>query len=600
MQRLWLLLILLLSLPICAQSSIEPLPVDQAFQFSATAKDNQTFLGIWKITPGYYLYRDRIHFSPARPEQDRLGQPLFPDTSHMKDYPSLGELPVYTGLLRIPVPVIYSAHNNIIVHVYYQGCAEEGFCYPPTTKTVVINLAGNYMTPVQPIDIDLAPAISDSISPPWTQEGKIAHLLKNKNLFLILIGFFGFGVLLSLTPCVLPMIPILSGIIVGQKKLSHARAFGLSVAYVLGMAITYAIAGVIVGYIGGSLQAAFQQPWVIILFSLIFVVMALSLFGLYNIQLPAKLRNTLSKASSHQKHGSYVGTALMGCLSTLILSPCVTPPLVGVLGYISQTGNAILGGTALFIMGLGMGTPLLIIGASSAKLLPKSGRWMNTIKYILGILLLGVAIWMLSRILPGPATLALWAMLLMGSSIGLGAFSSAPSFGPMVKKLFAILLFVYGIVLAIGALTGHSDPFHPLTMGRSTKQDVLPFIPVKTVTEINQQLQLAQAQGQLTLLDFYADWCISCKEMDYFTFRNKAVQKALANFRLLRANVTKNDAQDKMLEKHFHVIAPPTILFFGLDGKEIYPARIIGEMSAKTFLAHIEKTKTCRKNRQTC
>ncbi len=587
-----LFLILFLVPAVFAESQPVPIPVDEAFQFSATAKDYQTIIGIWNIKPGFYLYRDRIHFSPITPKQNRLAQPLWPKPNTYKDFPDIGKLAVYTGNLRIPVPIINSTDKTIFLHVSYQGCSEAGYCYPPITKTVQINLAGNYMRPVSPLAVDIAPEMTMTTTTASTKLAQISpqQLLEHKNIFTILVTFLGFGLLLSLTPCVLPMIPILSGIIVGQQGQSHPRAFLLSVMYVLGMAITYAIAGIIFGFIGGTVQAAFQKPWVIILFSLVFVAMALSLFGLYQIQLPDRWRAQLAKISNQQKRGSYVGAAIMGCLSTLIASPCVTPPLVGALGYISQTGNAGVGGLALFVMGIGMGVPLLLIGAFGAKYLPKAGSWMNTIKIVLGVLLLAVAIWMLSRILPGFVSVLLWAALLFGSAVALPTFSSAKNKRQIVGKIIGVALFVYGIILVVGAFLGNNDPLRPWHFVRASHPiNGLTFTPVKTVEDVQRQLQTAKAQHQPVMLDFYADWCISCKEMERFTFSNRNVQQALHRFRLLRADVTRNDDEDKRLEQYFHVVAPPTILFFDENGHEIPNLRVIGEMSARAFLKHLRK-----------
>jgi thiol:disulfide interchange protein DsbD len=592
MKWLAFLIILLLPLTLLAASPSEPIPADQAFQFSATAKDYQTIIGIWDIKPGYYLYRDRIHFFPLKPQQDRLGQPLWPPTNAVKDYPGFGQLSVYTGHVEIPVPILGNGNNTILIKVNYQGCSEAGFCYPPTAKTVQINLAGNYLQPTLPVTIDVAPNLTTpnniQITSPLSTQNKISQLLTQHNLFMILIGFFIFGLLLSLTPCVLPMIPILSSIIVGQSQVKHPRAFGLSCAYVLGMAITYAIAGIVFGYLGGTVQALFQQPWIIVLFSIIFILMALSLFGFYNLQLPKKLQNTLFLLSNRQKSGTYIGAAVMGCLATLILSPCVTPPLVGVLSYISQTGNAALGGAALFVMGIGMGIPLLIIGAFSVKLLPKAGPWMNKIKNFLGVLMLAIAIWMLARILPGTVTMILWAILALGVGISIGALSTAKTVWAISKKIIGLILFIYGILLIIGAISGHTDPLRPFNHGNHPVKPPINFIAVKTVDDVKQQLQLAKSQHQPVMLDFYANWCISCKQMDEFTFSSAPVQQALTKFRLLRADVTANDAQDQALMRAFQVVAPPTILFFNNQGEEIGSGRIVGEISSVQLLKQLK------------
>src|SRR3990167_2214793 len=586
-----LLLLLLLSLPLITVAQLQPLPVDQVFQFSATAQNHQTIVGSFNIAPGYYLYRDRLYFSTPKASLSQIGQPVLPATQQLKSYPNVGQLSVYTGIIHIPIPIIHSMGNTLLLQVQYQGCAEQGYCYPPTTKLVSLSLAGNYGISTTPIDIDLptTPILSIALPPsPSTQDNLVAFLT-HKNFFFILMGFFVFGLLLSFTPCVLPMIPILSSIIVGQKDVQHSRAIGLSLAYVLGMALTYALAGIAFGWLGGTVQAALQRSWVLILFSVIFVLMALSLFGLYTLQLPAKWRNYLAQQNPRSLRRSYWGATSMGGLSTLILSPCVTPPLVGVLGYIGQTGNVALGGSALFIMGIGMGVPLLIIGVTSARWLPKAGAWMNTIKYVLGVLLLGLAIETLSRLLSGPMVLSLWAALAIGTAIGLGAFSTALSLWKKFTKASGILLFVYCIILVIGAISGNANPFHPLATRRmlSTQSFQPAFLPVKTVADVKQRLQQAQTAHQWVLLDFYADWCITCKEINDQIFNNPTVQKQLSHFMLLRADVTQNDAQDKQLQQYFNVIAPPTLLFFTQNGHEITPARIVGEVSVRTFLTRL-------------
>ncbi|WP_264770247.1 protein-disulfide reductase DsbD [Coxiella burnetii] len=592
MIRRLITLLVLFFLPIYALSE-QPVPVDQAFQFSAMAKDYQTVIGLWNIKPGFYLYRNRIHFSSLK-SADYLGEPLWPRVDTVKDYPGIGKLPVYQGQLRISVPVIKAMNQTLYLKVDYQGCSEKGFCYPPTTKTVAIDLAGNYMQPVAPLAIDIAPGktAGPKAAPPITQQDRVTQLLTHKNLFFVLLSFFGFGLLLSFTPCVLPMIPVLSGIIVGQQKYPK-RAFGLSLMYVLGMAITYAIAGVIFGFIGSTVQAAFQNPWLIGLFSLLFIAMALSLFGLYDLQLPQRWQTRLAQASDRQKHGTYLGTALMGALSTLILSPCVTPALVGVLGYISHTGNASLGGVALFTMGLGMGAPLLLLGAFSRKWLPKAGPWMTVIKHILGVLMLAVAVWLLARILPGTVTMFLWAALAVGSAIALGALSTTQTKMQKIGKTLGLFLLVYGIVLATGGLSGNTNPLRPISLASLPEKGEGPsFTAVYTLPDVEHQLKMATTKGQPMMIDFYADWCISCKEMEQFTFANQNVQKALAGFRLLRADVTRNDQGSTVLEKHFGVVAPPTVLFLDPQGKEIPNSRIVGEMSAFRFLKHLENLRS--------
>lgn len=584
------------SLSIQQLSSSKPIPVDQAFQFSATARDYQTILVMWKITPGYYLYRDRFHFRAIKPVNARIGQPILP-IGQNKTSPDIGTYQVYHQSIRIPIPVISPQGKNIEVLVHYQGCSDRGYCYPPESRIVNINLAGDYMKPVAGKVADAT--VKTPTATPADQHDKVTRLLQGKSLLALIIGFFSFGVLLSLTPCVLPMIPILSGIIVGQKKLSTAHSFFLSLSYVLGMAITYSIAGVLFGFIGGSIQIILQKPWIIITFSFLFIAMALSLFGFYNLELPTAWRNKLAQMSEHQKRGTYFGVFMMGVLSTLILSPCVTAPLVGVLGYISQTGNATLGGIALFTMGLGMGLPLLIIGASSAKLLPKSGHWMEAIKKIMGVLMLAVAIWMIERIVPAKITMVLWAALAMGSAIAMGALTNAYTHWQRLRKALALIVFVYSIVLLIGAMMGNTNPLQPIHLSptrHSLATHELHFNRVKSIGDVEEKLNIAKSERKIAVLDFYADWCIACKEMDAFTFSNRMVINKLKHYYLIRANVTANDATDKALLRHFSVVAPPTIIFFNQNKKEIKNTRIIGEMSATQFLSHLQKVEKANRS----
>lgn len=516
--RLRFLFGLLLFLYIPAFASVQPLPADQAFRFSATAKDYQTILVQFKIAPNYYLYQKHFHFKVIKPAHIILGNPLYPsNTETLKT--NLGFFDVYAGSLTIPIPIIDATEKNVVLQVHYQGCSKAGYCYPPTTKIVEINLSGNFLQPATELKIDVAPIIQTA------SQNKFENLLASHSLFLIIIGFFVFGLLLSLTPCVLPMIPILSSMIIGKEK-NHA--FLLSVFYVLGMAITYAIAGIFFGVVGNNLQALFQKPWIIVCFSMLFILMALSLFGLFNLQLPEKWRSKIAAMSYHQKSGTYFGAAMMGVFSTLILSPCVTPPLVAALGFISQSGNAALGGIALFTMGLGMGAPLLLIGALGSRILPKSGTWMNAVKYFLGILLLLIALFMLQRVFP------------------------------------EINLFQ--------------------TFSEEQSTSALVFKNVNSVAKINAVLN--KANNKIVMLDFSADWCVACKELDVLTFQHPEVQKQLKQFVLLRADVTQNTIEDQALEKHYGVIAPPTILFFK-NNHEIANSRIIGSLSAKEFLKHV-------------
>lgn len=575
--------ILLLGLVLCfhlafAQtSSPQPLPPEQAFIFSMHASDSQTVVGDWKMAPGYYLYQERFQFQIKSPQNATLGAPVFPQGIAKSDT-ELGNYHVYKDAVTISIPVIMNKPGKITLRVTYQGCSESGFCYPPITKLVNLNLAT--ATP--------ASAVTQPIT--TNPQNKAAQLLAHKNLFLIILGFLGFGLLLAFTPCVLPMIPILSGIILGHgKEISTAKAFRLSLIYVLSMSFTYAIAGILVGYLGGSLQAIFQKPWVIILFSIIFILLAISLFGFYHLQPPKKLEIFIARLSGHQKKGTYIGVAIMGCLGTLIVSPCVTPPLIAALSYIGQTGNAFIGGIALFATGLGMGIPLLLIGTSGAKFLPRTGYWMNIVKIILGILMLAVAILLLSRILPGRVTLILWGLLLIGCAVYMGALTNGNK--NLWKKFWRVIglaFLIYGALLIIGGTLGNSDPFKPFNKKVSASEQIFHH-QVKTLQDFQQTLAFAQTQHKPVMLDFYAEWCLSCKVMDRETFSNEKVQAALNNFIVVRADVTANDANDKALMQHYNVIAPPTILFFTANGVEQKNLRIVGEMGADQFLLALQQ-----------
>lgn len=592
---------LTLCLVLCCHIALatpKPLPMDQAFQLTATARDAQTVLLDWQIAPGYYLYQKKFKIQALDQTQTvTLAAPIFPNTALRKTIPGLGTERVYKNPLRIIQPIITADGQSITLQVHYQGCSDAGFCYPPTAAVVTINLADNYFMPTKPLNIDVAPmAHQHPNTPTYTPlqhlnpQTRIEKLLSGDSTLSVILGFLVFGILIAFTPCVLPMIPILSSIIMGKGKLSHKHSFLLSLAYVLGMAITYAIAGILFGFIGSSVQAWFQQPWVIILFTLIFIAMALSLFGLYNLELPNSLRNRLAHLSDHQKPGTYLGVVVMGIFSTLVLSPCVTPPLVAVLAYISTTGSATLGGIALFSMGIGMGLPLLLIGAFGPTLLPHTGKWMGTVKTLMGILMLAVAIWMLSRIIPDQITLLLWAFLIITAGVILGALQSARGLGQHCKKAVALVIFVYGIVVAVSVFFGDRDAFNPFSK-TAFRQQTLHWQHVKTLTDFHQQLSLPQHQQKPVILDFYADWCIACKELEHTVFADPTVRAALKGIVLLRADVTHNSVNDKALERNFNVVAPPTLLFFDRQHREVAHLRIVGMTDATAFLHSVKAIK---------
>ena len=439
-----------------------------------------------------------------------------------------------------------------------------------------------------------------------SEQDLLADKIRDGNLLAVLATFFGFGLLLAFTPCVLPMVPILSGIIVGAgggKPVPRGRAFALSLAYVLGMALTYTIAGAAFAAAGQQAQAFFQKPWMIVLFAALFVWLALGMFGLFNLQVPGWLQERVSRISDKQQQGTLIGTAIMGALSSLIVTACVAPPLVASLAVIGQSGDVFRGGAALFAMSLGMGAPLLLVGASAGELLPRAGAWMDTVKQVFGIMMLGVAIWMLGRILPGPVTLALWATLAFVTGYWLLMMGDRDMNrgSTVVRRGLGALAAIYGVLMLVGALSGRSDPLQPLagvigapadspgTTASGAVQAGAHFKRIKTLADFDAAIAAANAAGKTVMLDFYADWCASCKEMEKYTFPAPSVQTALANSVLLQADVTANDDADQALMQRFGVLGPPSILFFGQDGAEKTAYRVVGFKPADEFASHIQQ-----------
>jgi thiol:disulfide interchange protein DsbD len=408
----------------------------------------------------------------------------------------------------------------------------------------------------------------------------------------VLASFFGAGLLLAFTPCVLPMVPILSGIIAGGgENISTRRSFMLSVSYVLGMAFTYTAAGIAAGAIGQgfNLQATFNQPWIVTVFSLLFVVLAASMLGLFTIEMPGFIQTRLSNASNDQQAGTYLGVGVMGALSALIVSACVAPPLIAALTVISQTGDVVRGGAALFVMSIGMGTPLLLVGASAGKLLPRAGAWMDTVKNLFGVLFLAVAAWMLSRIVPGWLSMIFWAAPAMVLAWVLWNASARNAPARNLSRALATAAGIYGIALLAGAALGSSNPLAPIPQLAGEQQKQLEFKRIKSVADLEREVAAASQAGRTVMLDFYADWCVSCKEMEHYTFTEAEVQSALGNTTLLQADVTANDEQDRALLKHFGIFGPPTIAFYGADGKERRNFRVVGFMKAAEFAAVVRQ-----------
>ncbi len=601
------LLLISISLPVYADESFnlldslggaddDILEVDDAFQINYDSQPGK-FTASWVIAEGHYLYRDKMQIttddssvnsnSLMMPEGEAKEDPIFNKTLHVFHHFADATLPYqYTG----------NGDKEVTFKVKYQGCSEiSGICYPPQTKKFTVKLS--------PISSAMAAATDQAgEAEPVSEQDQITNALRSGNTLITLLIFFGAGLLLAFTPCVFPMVPILSGIIVGQgEDITTRKAFFLSLVYVLAMAMTYTIVGILVGLSGENIQAWFQNPWIIGSFAAIFVALSFSMFGFYELQMPASVQNKLCQISNNQQSGNIIGVAIMGFLSALIVGPCVTAPLVGALIYIAETGDAVLGGMALFSLSMGMGAPLLVIGASAGKFLPKAGAWMDAVKAVFGVLLLGLAIWLLERVAPAGATMALWAALIIVSAIYMGAIDSFTEGSSGWKKLWkglGMLLLIYGVIILLGLASGNRNVFQPLkglnigagnTSGMVAQAEHLNFIQVKGVDGLNAELAKAKAAGKTVMLDFYADWCVSCKEMEAFTFADPAVQSALEGVVLLQADVTPNDEKDTELYKHFGIIGPPSIMFFGADGEERRNYRVVGYMAAEKFSGHVKR-----------
>ncbi|WPL16664.1 Thiol:disulfide interchange protein DsbD precursor [Thiorhodovibrio winogradskyi] len=595
------------------------LPAEEAFVFSADIKSPNRLELRWMIAPETFLYRDKItlELTPESAEAAgvRLGELALPEAeikaNTVRPDGSIGDVAIYQGLLSAELPLLRTRGeaSDIRLTASFQGCAERGICYPPVTKTITLAL---------PPTTELADsqAVADartlaSAQPPTatapqaeiarvSEQDQIAARLAKTGIFGALALFFGLGLLLALTPCVFPMIPILSGIIAGQGKgITTRQAFMLSLAYVLAMALTYAIVGLIAGLFGANLQAAFQTPWVLTLFAGIFVALALSMFGFYELQLPSSLQTRLTELSNKQQGGTLIGAAIMGVLSALIVGPCVAPPLMGALIFIGKTGDAVLGFFALFGLGLGMGAPLLLIGTSAGKLLPRAGGWMDAVKAVFGVLLLAVAIMLLERILPAAMAMALWGLLLIASAVYLGALEPLPVQASGWRNLWkglGISLLIYGALMLVGTAAGGRDTLQPLRglmpVGGAQSSAQAEFKRIKTVADLERELAAAAAKGQPLMLDFYADWCVSCKEMERYTFPEPEVQAAMAGFVLLQADVTANDAEDRaLMQERFGIPGPPAILFFDSSGSELRGFRLVGFVPSEEFAAHLRALK---------
>jgi thiol:disulfide interchange protein DsbD len=583
-----------------ARAADDFLDPEVAFKASARAADDRTIEVSIEVAPGYYLYREQFKFAATGAT---LVAPVIPPGKVKFDETFQKNVETHRDTLRIAVPV-QQASGTFRLAVNYQGCADKGLCYPPAQMRADVSLAafggdgsvrvlpGREMPiPADPSAPDAAASPSVAINTASATDGAgMEAALRSGSFGLIVGAFFAAGVLLSLTPCVLPMLPILSSIILGQGGApSRGRSFALAVAYSLGMALIYTALGIAAGLAGEGLAAYLQNPWVLGLFAAALVALSLSMFGVYELQLPSRFTSPLSEASQRLPAGRFAGVFAMGGVSALIVSPCVAAPLAGALVYLSQTRDVALGGSALFALAMGMSVPLLLVGASAGALLPKTGAWMDDVKRVFGVLLVAVAIWIVQPVLPAAVSLALWGVLLLGSAVMLWQARAPQSAGGWMRqgrRVFAAVLAVFGVLQLVGAASGGSDPMQPLAHLRSQNAAAhsLPFAMVRSVAELDTALQSARAAGRPVMLDFYADWCVSCKEMERFTFTDPSVRGALAGATLLKADVTRNNADDRALLKRFALFGPPGTIFFNPQSQEIANLRVIGYQNSERFL----------------
>ena len=553
-------------------------PPGEVFHFKAAPGAHRLHLS-WTIRPGFYLYRSRIHVRAL--SGTVLGALSLPP-GIVKVDPYFGREQIYriavTGELAVQRGTV-AAPADASLAVTYQGCADAGLCYPPITQTVTVAL------PARGGGTGAPPAARPPSGTPAhrarpTSQGRFAALIRSGNLFAMLGAFYLAGLALAFTPCCLPMIPILSGLIAGGRTLGTARSVLLSLAYVLGMAFTYTLAGIAAAAAGGEVQAAFQQPWILGAFAALLATMGLAMLGLFTVQMPAAVQTRFAELSGRRTAGSLGGVAAMGALSALIVTTCVAPALVGALAVIGQAGQIARGGAALFTLSIGMGTPLLAVGASAGRLLPKAGAWMELVKRLFGALMLAVAVWMLARLVPARVTLALWALPVLAAAWAFGSQRHAARHGRRALRAVGVLLGAYAATLLIGSALGGTHPFAPLSRGAPP---TLHFAPLRSVAQLQRDVRAAAARHQTVMVDFYADWCTSCKEMEASTFTNPQVRRELAHTLLLRADVTADSAADQALLKYFGIYGPPTIAFYGPNGHERRHERVVGYLDAAAF-----------------
>lgn len=556
-------------------SQDEYLPVDQAFRLEQKQVDNQAIHLQFIIADGYYLYKDRFSFTTNNPQLTAVA-PNFPK-GEIKQDESFGEVEVYHAVLDLVIPITNPDKLAFEFEVKYQGCAEKGLCYP--METVTIPVAG--VVPVAPITNDITSSMSFSES--WAQLS-----------WLTLLSYFGGGLLLSLTPCVFPMLPILAGVVL-RGQVGTLRAQILAITYILSMALTYAIFGVLIGLFGAELNisARLQSPWVLVPFATFFGLFALAMFGVFELRLPAFITNPLNKAADNTHGGSLLGAAILGACSSLVVSPCVSVPFAGILLHISTTGDAIGGGISLFSLGLGMGLPLFIIAAGGRLLLPKAGLWMVVVRNAIGVMLLAVAIYLLSRIIPGYISLALWGLLAAGVAVFIGTFDFVNNKSKIQKlaQVLGMFLMVYAICAWVGAWQGNSDPLQPLK-GETNQQltsSQLNWQIAADQQQLNKLLAQAKADNKLVMLDWTANWCQECSTIEKEIFKDNEVISQLTSYQLIKIDMSETTEQHRQLQNYYRVIGPPTIQFFDKTGNELMTARIVGKINKAQFLEHLSK-----------
>nr|WP_276511064.1 protein-disulfide reductase DsbD [Eoetvoesiella caeni] len=581
------------------------LPPEKAFQISITARDFDTLVATLTPAKDYYLYRSRIAFSLPDASGITIASTLLPP-GKLKDDPTFGKEEVYYGPIEAIIALNRStngaAQPSLTLQASYQGCNDpSGVCYPPIEKILTVPLVQASVSNASTSAVSTPQAVPTDIRAPkrstgLSETGVIRALFAQGNTWALVAAFFGFGLILAFTPCMLPMIPILSGIIVGQGQHTKRRhAFGLSLVYVLAMAMTYTLAGVAAGLAGTMLSVYLQNPWVLGGFAGVFVLLSLSMFGFYQLQMPAAIQSRLTATANHTPGGKLLGVFLMGVLSAVIVGPCVAAPLAGALLYIGQTGDAVVGGVALFSLAIGMGVPLLVFGTTAGTLLPKAGPWMKSVQHFFGVTMLAVAIYLIAPVIPAVVHLLLWAVLLIISAMYLKAVDPLPTHVAGYRRLgkgIGIIALTVGLALLVGGLSGSRDVLQPLAVFKGVSNPTpigagaaeIMFRPIKSLADLESQLQ--EADGRYVMLDFWAEWCISCKEMDRFTFTDPQVKNRLKDVILLKADVTANNADDQALLKRFALFGPPGIIFFDKEGKES-DFQVIGFQSPKRFLASL-------------